>query len=295
VSNVALRLVRPEAQPAHVEPPVEAMFRFLGTDVRVVSASVRILQDWTTRYGAFRVLPGPAEILVRVHREDDTDPAPGQVTIEWGGRSRTWQGGEPVLPPVATPPLDRWTYLYGAAVGRAGHAVLILGEPGAGKTLLALSTVARGAKLLADGLVPLDDGDMLLAPFLEAIRLQRDELDQLGIDPAHPALTPWRTPIGGVEWRADPAGLLGQRASQVAAGIAAVVFLEQTASVHEPRLVRIPPADALQRLRSSLYRPVLELARSRPALAKLSQQAPAFVLDAGPQHQTAGLLHGLLA
>ena len=294
MSTVALRLVRPEAQPAHVEPPVEAMFRFLGTDVRVISASVRILQNWTSRYGAFRVLPGPAEILIRVHREDDTDPAPGQVTIEWGGRSRTWQGGEPVLPPVATPPLDRWTYLHGAAVGRAGHAVLILGEPGTGKTLLALSTVARGAKLLADGLVPLDDGDMLLAPFLEAIRLRRDELDRLRIDPAHPALTPWPTPTGGVEWRADPVRLLGQRAAQVAAGIAAVVFLQQAPAVHEPRLVRIPPADALQRLRSSVYRPVPDLARSRPALAKLSQQAPAFVLHAESQLHTARLLDELL-
>src|SRR5687767_7436069 len=106
------------------------MFQFLGTDVRVVSASVRVLQDWTARYGAFRVFPGPAEITVRVHRPDDAAPAPGQVTIEWRGRSRTWQGDEPVLPPVAIPPLDRWTYLHGAAVGRAGHAVLLLGGPG---------------------------------------------------------------------------------------------------------------------------------------------------------------------
>jgi hypothetical protein len=295
VSKVALRLVRPELLPGHTEPPVEAMFRFLGTDVRVVSASVRVLQDWTARYGAFRVLPGPPEITVRVHREDDAAPAPGQVTIEWSGFLRTWQGAEPVLPPVTTPPLDRWTYLHGAAVGRTGHAVLLLGEPGAGKTLLALTLVASGANLLADGLLPLDEGDMLLAPFLEAIRLRRDELDQLTIDPAHPALGPVRTPSGMVEWRADPHGLLGQRAARVAAGVAAMVFLQAGTLAREPRLEPVAPAVALQRLQRSLYRPAPDPGRTRPALARVCQQVPAFTLTAGPLRQTARLVDGLLA
>jgi len=254
-----------------------------------------VLQDWTARYGAFRVFPGPAEITVRVHRADDAAPAPGQVTIEWRGRARTWQGDEPVLPPVATPPLDRWTYLHGAAVGRAGHAVLLLGGSGMGKTLLALSAVAGGANLLGDGLLPLDEGDMLLAPFLEAIRLRREELDQLGIDPAHPALFPLRTPAGAVEWRADPRGLLGQRAARVAAGIAAVVFLQPATLAGEPRLEPISPADALQRLHRSLHRPIPDLGRTRPALVRVSQQVPAFTLDPGLPTQAARLLDPLLA
>ena len=293
MTKVALRLVQPELLPAHTEPPVEAMFRFLGTDVRVVSASVRVLQEWTARYGAFRVLPGPPEITVRVHREDA--PLPHLARSPSSERPpRTWRR-RPVLPPVTTPPLDRWTYLHGAAVGRAGHAVLLLGEPGAGKTLLALTLVAGGANLLADGLLPLDDGDMLLAPFLEAIRLRRDELEQLAIDPAHPALAPARTPSGTVEWRADPPGLLGQRAARVAAGIAAVVFLQAGASARQPRLEPVAPAVALQRLQRSLHRPAPDPGRTRPALARVCQQVPAFALTAGPLGQTARLVDELLA
>ena len=295
MSNVALRLVRPEAGPVQTEPPVEAMFRFLGTDTRVVSASVRVLQDWIARYGAFRILPGPAEITVRVHRADDVAPAPGQVTIEWGGHRRTWQGADPVLPPLATPPLDRWTYLHGAAVGRAGHAVLLLGGPRAGKTLLALTAVARGANLLGDGLLPLDEGDMLLAPFLAAIRLRRGELDQLTIDPAHPSLVPLRTPAGVVEWRAEPFGLLGQRAGRVAAGVAAVVFLRSAGFVSEPRLEPLAPAQALHRLQQSLYWPAPDPQRTQAALIRVCRQVPSFTVSVGAPRQTARLLDGLLA
>jgi hypothetical protein len=184
--------------------------------------------------------------------------------------------------------------LHGAAVGRAGHAVLLLGRPGTGKTLLALSLVARGANLLADGLLPLDEGDMLLAPFPEAIRLRREELDQLRIDPAHPALVPFRTPAGVIEWRADPSGLLGQRAARVAAGVAAVVFVEPAAFADEPRLEPIPPAQALQRLQHRFYGPPPDPERTQPALIRVCQQVPAFTLAAGFPDQSVRLLEGLL-
>ena len=135
MASVALSLVRPEEGPDDAPLPVEAMFRVLGTDVRVVSASVGVLHRWTASYGAFRIQPGPAEITVRVHGEEDHTPRPGQVMIESGGLRRTWQGTSTVLPPLTTPPLDRWTYLHGAAVGRAGHAILILG----GATMAAIN------------------------------------------------------------------------------------------------------------------------------------------------------------
>jgi hypothetical protein len=295
VSNVALGSVRPAAGPGRVPPPVEAMFRFLGTDVRVVSASVQVLQHWTARYGAFRVLPGPAEITVRVHGHGNAAPVPGQATIEWGGLQRTWRGTGMLLPPLATPPLDRWTYLHGAAVGRAGHAALLLGHPLTGKTLLALSLVARGAKLLADGILPLDVGDLLLAPFPEAVRLRREELALLSIDPAHPALVPFRTEAGSIEWRADPAGLLGQRMSRVAAVAAALVFLQPSTQDGEPRLEPLPPEGALQRVQRHLHRPAPGPEQTQPALDRLCRKVPAFSLVAGPAHQTARLLDELLA
>ena len=47
----------------------------------------------------------------------------------------------------------------------------------------------------------LDPRDLLLAPFPKTLRLRREVLAQLSIDPAHPALIPFRTQAGTVEWR----------------------------------------------------------------------------------------------
>ena len=290
MSNAALLPVRSGSEgPSSL--PVEAMFRFLGTDVRVVSSSVGLLQRWSDRYGAFRVQPGPADITVLVHGSEDAAPSPGQVTIESGGRRRPWLGTGSVLPPLATPPLDRWTYLHGAAAGRAGHAVLLLGRAGAGKTPLALSLVARGARLLGDGLLPLDPGDLLLAPFPEALRLRRQELAALGTDPAHPALVPFRTATGSVEWRGDPVGLLGPRAAGTAAGaVTAVVLLQGPGwGGQGPRLDPLPPVEALQWVRRHLYRPAPDPERAGRVLARLCQAVPAFTLTTGPPEPTARL------
>jgi hypothetical protein len=289
MTNVALRSDWFEAESVDSGlPTVTAMFRFLGTDVVVESASVGVLQDWTARYGAFRVQPGPPEITVRVHDHDAGGPVAGGVTIERGGRR--WDGAGEVLPPLATPPLDRWLYLHGAAVGRAGQAVLLLGPPHAGKSLLALSVVARGAKLLADGLLPVDPDDLLVAPFPEALRLHRMELAALAIDPAHPALVPFRTPAGTVQWRADPQGLLGSRAARVSADAAAIVFVDAAAAT-APCLESLPADQALSLLAPRLYGPPARL--EDPAwqvLTRLCEQVPSYRLRAGPVAAAARLL-----
>jgi hypothetical protein len=281
VTNVALKSDWIEADSFGLIA-VEAMFRFLGTDVRVMSESVALLQHWTAMYGAFRIPPAPAEITVRVHGAADTAPAPGQVTIEREGVRRVWNGGGAVLPPLAMPPLDRWVYLHGAAVGRAGQAVLLLGEPRAGKTLVGLSVVARGARLLGDGLLPLDPGDLLLAPFPEAVRLRREELSLLSIDPAHPALVPFHDAHRAIRWRADPRALLGLRAGRVAAGVAAIVFLEPAAGVHTPSLERLPCGEALGRLLRYVDRRSAAREGTEAVLSGLSRQVPAYTLVASP-------------
>jgi hypothetical protein len=283
VTNVAVR--------SDGSPAVEAMFRFLGTGVRVESASVGLLQHWTTIYGAFRVAPGPAEITVRVHRDGDGPPAPGGVTIERDGVRRVWRGRGAVLPPLDTPPLDRWTYLHGAAVSRAGHAVVLLGGPGAGKTPLALSVAARGARLLADGLLPLDSADKLVAPFPEALRLRREELALLSIDPAHTALMPFRTTVGTIEWRADPGRLLGSRAATVTAGVTAIVVLDPAPGGRgrAPRLAPLPAGQVLPRLQRHRYRPQ-GLEAIAPIPAGLCRDVPAYTLTVGSVTAAARLL-----
>ena len=270
---------------------VETMFRFLGVNVRVRSANVGLLQHWAAVYGSFRAPPGPADITVEVHGPAEGPPAPGQVTIETDGVRRTWQGSEAVLPPLRTPPLDRWVYLHGMAVGRAGQAVLAVGRARAGLTLLAMSVVAQGAFLLADEIVPLDSGDLLVAPFPKAIRLRREVLSLLAIDQAHPALTPFRTRAGTVEWRADPRAFLGSRSARVPAEPGAIVFLDSTAQTVEPHLQPLGPEDALVRLLAHLYQPPTDPDGTEKALAKLCRQATAHLLTAGPPAATARLIH----
>ena len=54
----------------------------------------------------------------------------------------------------------------GTAVACDGKAVLILGEPGSGKSDLALRLIDQGARLIADDLVELTrDGDRIMAAF----------------------------------------------------------------------------------------------------------------------------------
>jgi hypothetical protein len=294
VTYATVRARRSQTQ-AEVDPfSVETMFRFLGVDVRVLSANVGLVQHWVAVYGAFRAPPGPATITVRVHGPAEGPPVPGQVMIESDGHLRTWQGNEAVFPPLGTPPLDRWVYLHGAVVGRAGQAVLVVGGSGAGLTLLAMSIVAQGAWLLADGIVPLDPGDLLLAPFPKAIRLRRAALTLLGIDQAHPALTPFRTRDGAVEWRADPRALLGSRAARVPAGTGAIVFLNPTPRTGDPHLEPVRPEQALLRLLRHLHQPPADPGAAEQAFTKLCRQAPAYTLRAGQPAATARLVHEVL-
>jgi hypothetical protein len=285
---------RSQTKPVHDSFSVETMFRFLGVDVRVLSANVGLVQHWAAVYSAFRVPPGPAAVTVRVHGPAEGPPVPGQVTLEGDGMLRTWRGNEAILPPLAMPPLNRWVYLHGVVVGRAGQAVLVVGGPGAGLTLLAMSVVAQGAWVLADGMVPLDPGDLLLAPFPKAIRLRREALTLLAIDQAHPALTPFRTQAGTVEWRADPRALLGSRAARVPAGPGAIVFLNPTARTGQPHLEPLRPEQALLRLLGHLHQPPVDPEATEKALTKLCRQVLSYTLRAGQPAATARLVHEVL-
>jgi hypothetical protein len=273
------------------EPSAHAMFRILDARVRVISASVGLLRQWSTVYGAFRVPPGPADITLAIGSRSDLDePRPGEVAVVAGNVVRLWTGTEELFPPLWVPPLDRWLHLQGSAVGRAGQAVLLLAEPGAGRTLLTVATVARGAWLLADELVPIDPDDLLVAPFPKALRLDREALDLLEVDLAHPALVPFRAPAGGIEWRAEADALLGSRRSRVAAAASALVFLEPGGSGHQPRLRALRPRQALERLTAHLHRIPTDLQASMDALVRLCSRTPAYSFLPGPPELGARML-----
>jgi hypothetical protein len=284
------------------EPSVQAMFEFLGAKIHVVSASVGLLRRWATLYEGFRTRPGLADITVVVGCNGDTEPRPGEAVVIVGDVVKPWNGLEPLFPPLWVPPLDRWLHLRGTAVGRAGQAVLLLSRPNAGKTLLAVALVARGAWLLADELVPLDPADLLVAPFPKSLRLRREALELLGIDLAHPALLPFHAEDGGIEWRAEPGGLFGARSSRVAADVGALVFLEPRGDTgasangddadryrddaeDTARLEPLRPREALATLAAQLLRAPKDFQTGMEALVRLCDRAPAYRLV--PAHPAA--------
>jgi hypothetical protein len=279
------------------EPSVQAMFEFLGAKIHVVSASVGLLRRWATLYEGFRTRPGLADITVVVGCNGDTEPRPGEAVVIVGDVVKPWNGLEPLFPPLWVPPLDRWLHLRGTAVGRAGQAVLLLSRPNAGKTLLAVALVARGAWLLADELVPLDPADLLVAPFPKSLRLRREALELLGIDLAHPALLPFHAEDGGIEWRAEPGGLFGARSSRVAADVGALVFLEPRGANGDDadryrddaedtaRLEPLRPREALATLAAQLLRAPKDFQTGMEALVRLCDRAPAYRLV--PAHPAA--------
>jgi hypothetical protein len=293
---------------AGAEPSAQAMFDILGAKIRVISGSPGLLRRWATLYEAFRTRPASADITVAIGCHGDTeDPRPGEASVIVGDAVTPWTGAEPLFPPLWVPPLDGWLVLRGTAVGRAGQAVLLLSGPNAGKTLLAVALVARGAWLLADELVPLDPADLLVAPFPKSLRLRREAMGLLGIDLAHPALLPFRAADGEIEWRAEPGGLLGARSSRLAADVGALVFLEPRDHANAnrgvdrerdgaegagpmARLEPLRPREALARLAAQLHRAPKDFQAGMEALVRLCDRAPAYSLVAADPASSARLL-----
>jgi hypothetical protein len=270
---------------------VQAMFEILDARIRVISSSVNLLREWSMLYAAFRVRPAAADITVAVGSPNDSDhPRPGEAAVIVGDLVRPWTGEEPLFPPLWVPPLDGWLCLRGTAVGRAGEAVLLLSEQRPGRTLLSVAMLARGAWLLADEIVPLDLEDLLVAPFPKALLLDREALGLLGIDLAHPALVPFRTAAGEVEWRAEPQLLLGAHASRVAADAGALVFLESAGTSGRPRLMPLARREALGRLCAQLHRVPARFQAGMDALVRLCTRTPTYTLAPGSPEASARLL-----
>lgn len=270
---------------------VQAMFEILDARIRVISSSVNLLRQWSMQYAAFRVRPAAADITVVVgSSEHSDDPQPGEGAVIVGDLVRPWTGDEPLFPPLWLPPLDGWLYLRGSAVGRAGEAVLLLSEQRPGRTLLSVAMLTRGAWLLADEIIPLDPQDLLVAPFPKALILDREALGLLGIDLAHPALMPFRTPAGEVEWRADPQLLLGAHAARVAADVSALVFLESIGTNGRPRLAPLTRREALGRLCAQLHRMPVRFQVGMDALVQLCRRTPTYTLAPGSPERSARLL-----
>ena len=274
---------------------VESYFRFLDVDIRVVSDSVRQMQYWEAIYSAFSIHPTEdPQVVIEAHGDGSAGSLTGVVTTRDG--RFPWATRGQLLPPLDLPLFDRWVHLHGSIVSRGGHGVLVVGTPKTGKTAISLAGVARGALLVADGIVPVAVDDLLAHPFPRSLRLRREELDLLGLNRSHPALRAFRTQDAEVQWRADPRALLRTRSARTATEIAAIAVLPgpDAPPAPEPVLIPMPAYDALAVLIRHLRTPPARRRRAVDGLVRLASGVPSYVLHPGTPHATAAVLDGLL-
>jgi hypothetical protein len=259
---------------------LEVLFDFLGTTVRVLSMNVEQLQHWCAVYGEFRVPHREADVTIRVN-----DPTPSTfprgVTIEDGERICLWDGREPLMPPLRQGRLSHWLYIQAAAVGRNGHSALLVGGRRTGKTTLAIACAARGARLIADDMVPLDPDVLLALPWPKSLALPSSALEAIGLDPSRPGLVPFETRAGELLWRVPPSTLFGRQVSREANDVAALVFLEPPGRT-PPGLMELPSGEAFERLVRHLEVRPADGAAAADALIRLCRQAPAYTLSCDP-------------
>ena len=92
------------------------------------------------------------------------------------------------------------TFVHAGAVGWRGHAIVLPGREGTGKTTLTAALVRAGATYLSDDFVPIDDRGHV-HPFPRPLALKRRPQDPVEYLPVEA--------LGGVqETRALPAGLV---------------------------------------------------------------------------------------
>jgi hypothetical protein len=270
-----------------------SVFDFLGTTVRAVATNIEQLQLWCAVYSEFRIPARPADITVNVHEPRHMD-RPRAATIEVGGRTRMWNGREPLFPPLREPGLNRYLYVQAFATGRHGHAVLVLGADASLRTALSMACTVRGAGFFGCDIVPVDLDDLLAMPWPKALALDAEALDVLQIGGSHPWLMPFRTRGGELLYRATPSSVLGRRTCRVATDIAAILIMNDETRKAAPQLSAMREADAFEWLLRHLAVRPRQAELVTDSLVRLCQRVPVYALTLGTLDDTAALIDQML-
>ena len=81
--------------------------------------------------------------------------------------------------------------VHAAALSYRDQGVMLVGDPGYGKSTLALALVRRGCRFLSDEFAALGRDDGLLHPFPRSLQLHPDTLDRTGYAGIAHAAAPW--------------------------------------------------------------------------------------------------------
>ena len=200
---------------------------------------------WAEGHGRVLIAADGGELLC-----DPADGRPEWVTILWAQ----------ALPFAAT--LRGLEVLHAAGVAIGGGALLLAGQPGAGKSSLAAALVRRGAGLLGDDALALERrGDSLIAhPSAGLLHLRPSEDARLSAAA--------RAELGDATKLGDATEIGGRRryARAVAspAPLAGLLLLER--STRDPVIERLDPVDPFELLASTFNRSIRTPERLRRQL-----------------------------
>jgi hypothetical protein len=177
-------------------------------------------------------------------------------------------------------------FLHAAALGHRGRAILLVGDPGAGKSTLAFALLKRGLRYLSDELAPVALDTLAIHPYPRALWLKS----------APPR--PHALPSAAFESSRGihvPCGSLGAKPADGPLPLAALFRLEPgVASRTVPALRRISAAEGTARLFANVLNPRGHASDGLDAVGAVASGAPCYRLEPAGLDATVSLVLGAL-
>jgi hypothetical protein len=174
-------------------------------------------------------------------------------------------------------------FLHAAALGREGQAVLLVGDPGSGKSTLTFALLeCGGIAYLSDELAPVELDTLSVSPYPRALWLKQ------------PPSTPWKLPPANRRSSRGihvPCAALGAEPAPQALPLGALFLMEPgVAARQDPSLWRISAAEATTRLFGNFLNPLGHPSAGLDAALAVASAVPCFALRPAGLEATRSLL-----
>jgi hypothetical protein len=177
-------------------------------------------------------------------------------------------------------------FVHAAVLGHEGRAILLAGDPGAGKSTLAFALLERGLRYLSDELAPIALATLAVHPYPRALWLKRA--------PPEPHALP-SAAFESTRGIHVPCRSLGATPAEAPLPLAALFLLEPgVASRPRPALRRIGAAEGTARLFAHVLNPRGHASDGLDAVGAVASGAPCYLLEPAGLEATVSLVLGAL-
>lgn len=175
--------------------------------------------------------------------------------------------------------LRRDLYFVHAAVLTRDAAVMLVAEPGGGKSTLTWALLHHGFGFLSDELAPVDLVTLEVHPYPRTLALKREPPDTYPL--------PRRTVVTSrsLHVRDVPGGV-----GKAAAPLGAVVFLHYDPEAAEPAMRRLTAAEAAARLYANALNPLAHTGEGLDGAVRITAARPCYELVTADLSATCALL-----